>query len=112
MEYYNHLQVINPTTPTEDHKRSYTIPKYQGNYELGYDSGYKNGYADAKKEILDALEINTMPVLLVDFLKGLVKQATGWGLLTEVVDHSVSVHVAANQLRREIEDYRHKKFIS
>jgi hypothetical protein len=58
-------------------------------------------------EIMQALGFNSMPPMpLIDYLQITQAQAIAWNLLDEVIDHSVSLTVAANQLRREIEQAR------
>ena len=63
--------------------------------------------SDSNQAILTALGFNHLPgTTLIEYLKKTQQQAIAWGLLDEVIDHTVSLPVAANKLRREIERAR------
>jgi len=65
---------------------------------------FESGYHQAKQDIMKELGIHN--VILIDYLKATIEQAVAWNLLDEVIDHSVSLRVAANKLQREIEKAR------
>lgn len=62
-----------------------------------------------EKELFEHLGFkNNPPHSLLNYLSEIQQQACAWQLLEEVVDPSVEPYIAANRLRREIEDLREK----
>lgn len=67
---------------------------------------FESGYYQCKQDIMKALGISTLQIPLIEYIEVITKRSVAWGLLDEVIDHSVNLHVAANKLRREIEKAR------
>lgn len=66
----------------------------------------QQGMMMKEKEIFEHLGFKNPPIGLLEYLDVIQQQAIAWQLLDEVIDKSVNLHVAANQLRREIEKAR------
>ena len=62
-----------------------------------------------EKEIFEHLGFkNYPPPSLLNYLSQLEEQACAWQLLFDIIDQTVDPRIAANKLRREVENFREK----